>query len=194
VTLGHRPRHVLAERYDAAVHPPVNGDTWVHLTEAELPIGSIYDWCVVPDCGAVVLFSGIVRDHAVDAAGEVRDGVEHLTYEAYESQAIPRFTAIADEARRRWPTIRRVALLHRLGTLGVGESSVVAAVASPHRSEAFEGARFIIDALKASAPIWKREVWRDGDGGVEAAWGTGAHDLVDPAEVQQFPAPVSRGA
>ena len=185
---------ISPERYDAAVQPPVNVDTWVELTEAELPIGAIYEWCVVPDCGAVVLFSGIVRDHAIDDAGAVRDGVQHLTYEAYESQATPRFAAIAEEARRRWPTVRRVALLHRLGRLGVGESSVVAAVASPHRPEAFDAARFAIDALKASAPIWKHEVWRDGDGGVEAAWGTGAHELVDPTEVPQSPAPVARGA
>jgi molybdopterin synthase catalytic subunit len=179
----------------------VNGDTWVGLTEAELPIGGIYDWCVLPDCGAVVLFSGVVRDHAVDETGAVRDGVEHLTYEAYESQAVPRFEAIADEVRRRWPVVRRIALLHRLGRLGLGESSVVAATSSPHRAEAFDAARFAIDALKASAPIWKREVWRDGDGGVEAAWGTGAHDLIDPAQVPGAPpgqgaplsAPVIRG-
>jgi molybdopterin synthase catalytic subunit len=178
----------------------VNGDTWLDLTETELPVGVIHDWCVLPDCGAVVLFSGVVRDHAVDDSGGVRDGVEHLTYEAYEAQTVPRFAAIADEIRRRWPVVRRIVLVHRLGRLGVGESSVVAAVSSPHRPEAFEAARFAIDALKASAPIWKHEVWSDGDGGIEAAWGTGAHELVDPAEVRSGTrrsgtrAPGSRGA
>ena len=97
----HRPGSSAGGGYDAAVHPPGNGDTWVGLTEAELPIGGIYDWCVLPDCGAIVLFSGVVRDHAVDEAGAVRDGVEHLTYEAYESQAVPRFEAIAGAPRPR---------------------------------------------------------------------------------------------
>ena len=72
-----------------------------------------------PDCGAVVLFSGTVRDHA-----EGRDGVEHLTYEAYEEAVVPRLAAIAAEARQRWPMIGRLALLHRTGRLELGESSV----------------------------------------------------------------------
>ncbi len=63
-------------------------------------------------------------------------------------------------------------LLHRTGRLELGESSVVAVVSAPHRAEAFEAARFAIDALKESAPIWKHEVWADG-----ADWGTGAHDV-----------------
>jgi molybdopterin synthase catalytic subunit len=188
----------VPDRYDAAVHPPVTNDTWIDLTDAELPIGPIYDWCVRPDCGAVVLFSGTVRDHAVDEQGEMRSGVEHLTYEAYETQTVPRFAAIADEVRARWPVVRRIALLHRVGRLQLGESSVVAAVSSPHRPEAFEAARFAIDALKASAPIWKQEAWSDGEGGVVEAWGTGAQDLVDPAHVTTAPqgasAPVVRGA
>ena len=154
------------------MQPPVTSDTWIDLTEDELPVGAVYEWCVRPDCGAIVLFSGIVRDHAVDESGEMRDGVEHLTYEAYETQTVPRFEAIAEETRRRWPVVRRIALLHRVGRLGLGESSVIAAVSSPHRPEAFEAARFAIDALKASAPIWKHEVWADG-----ADWGTGASDV-----------------
>ena len=71
-----------------------------------------------------------------------------------------------------------MAILHRLGRMGVGESSVVVVVSSAHRPEAFEAARYAIDALKASAPIWKHEVWEGGEG-----WGTGAHEAVDPAAV-----------
>ena len=70
------------------------------------------------------------------------------------------------------------ALLHRVGRLALGESSVLACVSAPHRPEAFEAARYAIDALKASAPIWKHEVWADG-----AGWGTGAHDIVEPRSV-----------
>jgi molybdopterin synthase catalytic subunit len=143
-----------------------------------LPIGAVYDWCVQPHCGAVVLFSGTVRDHAVDEHGDMRTDVESLTYEAYHEQVVPAFGAIDAELRRRWPHTGRVALLHRLGRLELSESSVVACVSAPHRPEAFEAARYAIDALKASAPIWKHESWADGSG-----WGTGAHLVVAPAAV-----------
>ncbi len=152
---------------------PFDGDDWFGLTESELPIGSAYAWAIQPQCGAVVLFSGTIRNHA-----EGRSGVEHLTYEAYAEQVGPRFAEIAAELRRRWPDTGRVALLHRLGRLEIGESSVIAVVSAPHRAEAFEAARFAIDALKESAPIWKHEVWADG-----ADWGTGAHELRDPRSV-----------
>jgi molybdopterin synthase catalytic subunit len=163
-----RPR-----RYDAGVEHPLDGDDWFGVSDAELPIGVAYEWAVVPSCGAVVLFSGTIRDHA-----EGRSGVVHLTYEAYEEQVVPRFAEIGAELRRRWPDTGRVALLHRLGRLEIGESSVVAVVSAPHRAQAFEAARFAIDALKESAPIWKHEVWADG-----ADWGTGAHDVRDARAV-----------
>ncbi len=156
------------------VKAPENGDNWYGLTDQELPIGDAYAWSVRPDCGAVVLFSGTIRNHA-----EGRDGVEHLTYEAYEEQAEQRFAAIGDELRTRWPDVGRVVLIHRIGRLSIGESSVVAVVSAPHRPEAFDAARFAIDALKESAPIWKHEVWADG-----ADWGTGSHDVSDPRSVE----------
>jgi molybdopterin synthase catalytic subunit len=148
------------------------------LTEHVLPVGAVYEWCLQPQCGAVVLFSGTVRDHAVDEQGEMRSDVTHLTYEAYDAQVVPAFEAIEAELRRRWPQTGRVALLHRTGRLELMESSVLVAVSAPHRPEAFEAARFAIDALKASAPIWKHEAWAGG-----ADWGTGAHDLVAPDAV-----------
>jgi molybdopterin synthase catalytic subunit len=145
----------------------------------ELPVAEAYAWAVQPDCGAVVLFSGTVRDHAVDEHGTERRGIGHLTYEAYEEQVVARFAAIADEARRRWPQSGRIVLLHRIGRIELGESSVVVAVSSPHRGEAFEAARYAIDAVKASAPIWKHEEWENG-----ADWGTGAHQPVAAHEVR----------
>ena len=81
------------------------------------------------------------------------------TYEAYEEEVEPRLAAIAAEARTRWPDVGRLVLLHRTGDLGVGESSVVVVASSPHRDTAFEAARFCIDTLKATVPIWKRETW-----------------------------------
>jgi molybdopterin synthase catalytic subunit len=155
------------------VQLPPDGDEWFELTGDELPIAAAYEWAVRPSCGAVVLFSGTIRDHA-----EGRDGVEHLTYEAYEEQVVPRFTEIGAEVRRRWPDAGRIALLHRTGRLELGESSVVVVVSAPHRGEAFDAARYAIDALKESAPIWKHEVWAGG-----ADWGTGSHDVRDARSV-----------
>jgi molybdopterin synthase catalytic subunit len=139
------------------------------ITDQVLPIAAVYEWCLRPECGAVVLFSGIVRDHAVDEHGNLRAGVTHLRYEAYESQTVPAFAAIAAEVRDRWPNTGCVAVLHRTGLLSLMESSVVAAVSAPHRADAFEAARFAIDTLKASAPIWKHETWATG-----ADWGLAA--------------------
>lgn len=153
--------------------PPADGNDWLGLTDAELPIGAIYDWCVRPDCGAVVLFSGTVRDHA-----EGRSDVERLEYEAYDEMVVPKLAEITAETRARWADIGRIVLIHRVGVLELGESSVVAAVSAPHRPEAFAAARFAIDALKVSVPVWKREIWADG-----SDWGTNAADLVDAAEV-----------
>lgn len=143
-----------------ALPAPTRGDDWVGLTSAVLPIGAATDWAVRPDCGAVVTFCGTARDHA-----EGRPGVTELEYEAYEEQVVPRLTAIAAEARRRWD-LGRLALLHRVGPVAVGEASVVVVASSAHRHEAFSAARFAIDRLKATVPIWKREVW---DGGED--WG-----------------------
>jgi molybdopterin synthase catalytic subunit len=144
-------------------------ETWLALTTAPLPVAEVYDWSVRPDCGAVVLFSGTVRDHA-----EGRPGVAHLTYEAYEEQVVPRLAAIATEIRRRWPTTGRIALLHRTGRLELGTSSVIVAVSAPHRGEAFDAARYGIDTLKATVPIWKQETWAGG-----ADWALGARTVTE---------------
>lgn len=148
-------------------------DTRIGLTGDPLSVGELHDWAVHPRCGAVVVFSGTVRDHA-----DGREGVERLEYEAYTEQVEPRLAAIVDELRIRWPDVVRVALVHRVGPCQLGEPTVVAAVSSPHRPEAFAACRFAIDALKASVPIWKREVW---DGGED--WGLAATDLTDATSV-----------
>src|SRR4051794_33520625 len=151
------------------MQPPPSGDVWLGLSGDTLPVTAAADWVVRPDCGAVVLFSGTARDHAPG-----RPEVELLEYEAYDEQVEPRLQAIVDEIRARWSTVGRIAMIHRTGVVPVTESAVVVAVSAPHRDEAFAAARFGIDAVKASVPIWKHETWAEGE-----AWGTDAQDLVD---------------
>lgn len=149
--------------------PPADDCDWVGLTEEALPVGPVADWAVLPSCGAVVTFTGTARDHA-----EGRPDVTGLEYEAYESQIEPRFRALTEEARRRWPGLGRLAILHRVGPVALGEASVVVAASAPHRAEAFEAARWCIDTLKDTAPIWKRETWAGGE-----HWGLDARALTD---------------
>jgi len=132
---------------------PDSGDTWIGLLKTPLPVAQAGDWVVRPDCGAVVVFSGTARDHSPGV-----EGVTRLDYEAYEEHVETSLAAVAVEARATWPVLGRVVLLHRVGQLAIGESAVVVAVSAPHRQEAFEAARFCIDTLKETAPIWKREV------------------------------------
>jgi len=134
-----------------AVTPP-DGVDWIGLTHEPLPTEAASVWAATPRSGAVVCFLGVVRDHA-----EGRDDVTALTYEAYEEKAVDRLREIADETRRRWPAVERLVLLHRLGELPLSEASVLVVASTPHRGEAFEAARFGIDTLKETVPIWKKE-------------------------------------
>jgi molybdopterin synthase catalytic subunit len=130
---------------------------WIGLTTDPLPFDAVGNWAVLPTCGGVVVFAGTVRDFA-----ENRAGVTSLHYEAYVEHVVPRMAVLAAQARARWPMIGRIALLHRIGPLALGDVAVLVAVSTPHRPEAFEAARWCIDTLKADVPIWKRETWADG--------------------------------
>ncbi|HTX62654.1 MAG TPA: molybdenum cofactor biosynthesis protein MoaE [Acidimicrobiales bacterium] len=147
-----------------ALAPPREGEDWIGLARTALPAELALRWATLPRCGAVVAFAGTVRDHA-----EGRDGVVELDYEAYEGPALARMAAVIGDARKRWPDIARVAVLHRLGPLAVGETAVVVVVSSPHRHDAFAAGGYVIDTVKEAVPIWKYERWRDGED-----WGTGA--------------------
>jgi molybdopterin synthase catalytic subunit len=153
---------------------PDVGDDWVALTPHSLPVAIASAWVVRADCGATVTFTGTARDHAPG-----RDGVHRLEYEAYEGPAVDRMEALLAEARTRWPTLGRVAILHRTGVVELEDAAVVVAVSAPHRAEAFEAARFAIDELKRSVPIWKREAWAGGE-----SWGLEAQHI---AEVSSMP-------
>lgn len=152
---------------------PSDADDWLALVDRALPVAEAAEWVVLPRCGAVALFVGTARDHAGG-----RTGVHALTYEAYEEQAVPRLAAVAAETRARWPDVGRVALLHRTGALAIGDAAVVVAVSTPHRGAAFDAARFAIDAVKATVPIWKKEAWAGGE-----SWGLEAQHLLDPSAV-----------
>ena len=137
--------------------PSSDACDWVALTAEPLPAEVAPAWAAVPGAGAVVTFSGIVRDHA-----EGRDGVTGMTYAAYEEPAPRALREVVAALRRRWPDAQRVVLWHRVGELGRSEPSVVVVVSAPHRGSAFAAAEFAIDTLKESVPIWKQEHWSGG--------------------------------
>jgi molybdopterin synthase catalytic subunit len=138
------------------MEPP--GVPGVHIAVGPEPIDPARVTQLVTDSGvgAIAVFLGTVRDHAPG-----RDGVTHLEYEAYPDVVEAKIAEVVAEARARWP-LRRIAVVHRTGSLPVGEISVGVAVGSAHRPEAFEAARYLIDEIKARAPIWKKEHWAGG--------------------------------
>ncbi len=121
--------------------------------------------------GAILLFTGVVRNHDAGRA------VSGLTYEAYESMAVAVLERICKQVREEFE-VGDVAVVHRLGELGVGESSVAIAVAAPHRDAAYAASRQVIERLKAEVPIWKRERYADG----EESWLEGNVPPVSGAE------------
>ena len=125
----------------------------VRLTRAPIDLGALVGATAAD--GAVCLFVGVVRNE-----NEGRR-VRYLEYEAYEDMALPLMEQIASEAGARW-RVTDVRLVHRLGRLEIGEPSVAVAVASPHRAEAFAACRYVIDTVKATVPIWKKEFYEDG--------------------------------
>ena len=137
--------------------------TWVAVTASDLDSASAERFVADPSAGCSVTFTGTVRDHSPG-----RDGVSHLEYEAYTEVVEGKIVEIVAEARDRWPVLR-VAALHRVGRVDLGEASVVVSVSSAHRKDAFPAARYIIDELKSRAPIWKKEHWSGGSEWVEGA-------------------------
>jgi molybdopterin synthase catalytic subunit/molybdopterin converting factor small subunit len=127
--------------------------------------------------GAVVVFDGIVRDNSRGRR------TLHLDYEAYEDMAAKQLRSLASEARSRFG-VRHVTIVHRLGRLQIGETSVLIIVASAHRAQAFDACRWVIDTLKKTVPIWKKETFADG-----AVWAAGepfpAKLAVDGAEASE---------
>lgn len=126
----------------------------MHLQHDPLDFAALAASVSATDRGALASFVGLVRDHH---AGR---GVLGLEYSAYGAMAEAKCAAIVAEAEGRWRV--RIALAHRLGGLAVGEAAVIVVAASAHRDAAFEACRWVIEAVKAEVPIWKRERYRDG--------------------------------
>ena len=120
-----------------------------------LDVGAVFAALQTPRAGGVAIFVGTTRQWT---AGEE---TVRLEYEGYEAMALKEMHRLADEAAARWP-IERLCIVHRLGVVPPAEASVVVGVATPHRAEAFEACRYLIDTLKQQVPIWKREVYADG--------------------------------
>ncbi|NEO27171.1 MAG: molybdenum cofactor biosynthesis protein MoaE [Kamptonema sp. SIO4C4] len=128
------------------------------ISFAPLSLERVYQLADEAANGAVVVMSGTVRDNT--------DGkpVVCLEYQAYEPMAMTIFQQIAAQIRQQWPEINRVVIQHRIGRLQIGDISVLVAIGSPHRAEAFAACRYAIDTLKHNAPIWKKEHFSDGSG------------------------------
>jgi molybdopterin synthase catalytic subunit len=116
--------------------------------------------------GAIVTFDGVVRNQTKGRR------VVSLQYEAYEPMAIKEMRRIGAEIRERWPEVERIGMIHRFGELKISESSVVIVVTSPHRLVAFEACHYAIDRLKQTVPIWKKEVFEDGEEWIEGEIGS----------------------
>jgi MoaE-MoaD fusion protein len=153
------PDHPLRPGDELCLFPPVSGGATDIVSITTEPLDERALMRAVEDSGAggVVLFSGIVRDQT----GGRR--VKFLEYEAHGPMAYAKMREIAARVRERWPDLRRMAMAHRVGRLEIGESSVLIAVSSPHRGQAFEACRFAIDTLKETVPIWKKEYFEDGE-------------------------------
>jgi molybdopterin synthase catalytic subunit len=156
---------------EVVARPPLSSDQrdWITVSAAPLAVELALGWVSRPSCGAVVIFCGTVRDFS-----DGRPGVTSLEYEVYPEQAVTRLEQVAGSTRQQWPVIDRLVLLHRVGCLEVGEVSVVVAASTPHRAEAFDAARYGIDTLKHTVPIWKRETWAGG-----TDWSVCSHEARD---------------
>lgn len=151
-----QPSTVLHDGDEVAFIPPVSGGTPAfHVTATPLDPAALAAPFALADMGAVVTFSGIVRNNFAGRA------TAFLEYEAFAPMAEKVLRQLADEARVRWQT-GPIAIHHRVGRLEIGEMAVVIVVAAAHRHEAFAAAEWLMDQIKAVAPIWKKEHWADG--------------------------------
>jgi MoaE-MoaD fusion protein len=154
------PDHRLRPDDELCLFPPVSGgagaDIYRVVTEPLSP-DAIAAEVDDPAAGGIVIFSGVVRN---ETGGRP---VKFLEYEAHAPMAEVKMREIGESLRARWPGVKRVAMLHRIGRLEIGEASVLIAVSAAHRGDAFEACRYAIDTLKRTVPVWKKEHFEDGE-------------------------------
>jgi molybdopterin synthase catalytic subunit len=130
---------------------------WIQLHAQPIDVGPVSQFVSDEHAGGIAMFLGTTRAQG----GPQGASLVALDYQAYEEMAREKMNQLAVGARSTWP-IQRLAILHRTGRVALGETSVIIAVSTPHRAQAFEACRWLIDTLKAEVPIWKKEVWGDG--------------------------------
>ncbi|PQA60488.1 molybdenum cofactor biosynthesis protein MoaE [Siphonobacter curvatus] len=133
----------------------------IAVTDQPIDIAACIDAVQAERAGAVDVFIGTVRNH-----NQSKD-VVRLEFETFDSMAVKKMKELAEEASRRWP-VEKVAMVHRKGVLSIGDVAVVIAVSTPHRNDAFEACRWLIDTLKQVVPIWKKEIYENGEEWLEA--------------------------
>jgi molybdopterin synthase catalytic subunit len=154
------PDHRLHGGDELLLFPPVSGgagDDVFRVVERPLSADALASEVADPGAGGIVVFSGVVRN---ETGGRP---VKFLEYEGHAPMAEAKMREIGLDVRARWPGVKRVAILHRVGRLEIGESSVLIAVSAAHRQDAFEACRYAIDTLKQIVPIWKKEHFEDGE-------------------------------
>lgn len=132
------------------------GDTWLAISDEPLHAEPILRWLVSPEHGAQVSFFGVIRNH-----NQGRD-VLGVSYDVFEPLALQGFGELARVARDKWGAGLRIAVLHRRGRLAIGDIAVAIVVGSPHRDEAYQASRFLIEEIKHRSPIWKQEHYAGG--------------------------------
>jgi molybdopterin synthase catalytic subunit len=165
-----RGSELLREGDEVALLPPVSGGKsgidhlqaqYCAIVRGPVPTEEILSAIKAGEDGAIVLFEGIVRNHSRGRQ------TRYLDYEAYESMAVKEMQRLCQAALERF-SVRDLRVVHRLGRLEIGETSILIAVASAHRAAAFDACRWLIDSLKKTVPIWKKEYFEDG-----AVWADG---------------------
>ena len=153
------PETELKEGDELAIFPPVSGGSdhdFFELTTGLIDVGSVARRVVLPECGAIVSLDGFTRHWTKGRR------TKYLVYEAYDGMAVSEMQRLGAEAHKRFD-IAHIGIVHRTGRLEIGETSVVISVSAPHRKAAFEACEWAIRELKRTVPIWKKEVYEDGE-------------------------------
>jgi molybdopterin synthase catalytic subunit len=164
--------HILQDGDEVAFLPPVSGgaeEDFYRITREPISTQELADQLKAPEDGAIVIFEGIVRNHSRGRK------TLYLEYEAYEPMAVRKLEEIGREAREKF-AIHHLGIIHRVGRLEIGETSVVIVVSAAHRSPAFAACHYALDRLKQIVPIWKKEYFEDG-----AVWAEGGESFQQSA-------------